>query len=293
MAKRPLSPAELKSFRHKVAQLKKKGLVSKTDARSAQPTWIRQGTRLDKLVAKYDDVLSGKAAAVKVKPAQLKQYKKAGFETLKGRVIIPHAAGERATVTPQGSIKVEKSLKPTKGIRRVVLPIPFHNLDQFVRDGKAQGEALNALKGGNRYWGYKFYGNNSYATYTDLDLLFDELSIGTASGLNLMDKYQESDRKQQNEIYQNLAFFSVPSQSEWPIRDFSKRSRSSAAARARYRKRIKGTLMGERERIRNKERQQKFRDKLKGLNLVEYKKKAKRRSKKSRKSNIVGAKKRR
>lgn len=279
----PLTPSELKAFRHQVAILKKKGLISKTDARSAQPYWLRGGKRLDKTVADYDDVLSGKADAVKVEPKQLRQYRKAGYETIKDRVIIPHSATEKASITPKGVIKIRES---KSGIQRVEIPIPYHNLEQFVRDGIAQGESLNSLKGGGkRYWAYKFFGHNSYATYSDLDLLFQELADGTASGLNLMDKASESTYKQQNEIYQNLTLFSVPGtgQNSWPRRTDFKPPKASAGARKRYRKRIKNTVMGVRSRQRDAQAHKDWRARLKGKKLNEYKRKAKNRAKKSRK----------
>jgi hypothetical protein len=279
---KPLSATELKSFRHSVSILKKKGLISKTDARSAQPYWIRGGNRLDKLVAKFDDVISGKVSAVEVSDKQVKQYRKAGFETFKNKVLIPHAAGERATVLKQGNIKVQKIVKPETGTRRIILPIPFHNLKQWIRDGKAQGDMLDSLKGGRKVWAYKFMDNNSYATYEHLELLFEELSVGTASGLNLMDKANTTTRKQQNEIYQNLALFAVPSQVDWPRRDIGRRKPPSAEARRRYRRRIKGSLVGERAMDRDAEAKRKYRKNLKGKNLVEYKRKAKKRAKKSR-----------
>ena len=280
---KPLSSPELKSFRHSVSILKKKGLISKTDARSAQPYWIRGGSRLDKLVQKLDDVLSGKASAVAVSDKQIRQYRKAGFETFKDRVIIPHSAGESAKVLSKGQIKVQKIKKPETGMRRIILPIPYHDLAQWVQDGKAQGEMLNSLKGGRKVWAYKFKGNNSYATYHDLEHLFDELSVGTASGLNLMDKAEESTRKQQNEIYENIEIFAVPSSAEWPHRDISRRSPPSPEARRKYRQRIKGSLVGQRSLDRDREAKRKYRKNLKGKKLAEYKRKAKARAKKSRK----------
>lgn len=276
---KPLTSSELKTFRHNVSILKKKGLISKTDARSAQPYWIRGGSRLDKLVARFDDVISGKAAAIEVSDKQLRNYRKAGFETTGKRVIIPHSATERASITPKGNIKIQDS---KSGLKRIELPVPYHNLAQWVRDVKAQGAALDSLKGGRPYWAYKFSGHNSYAVYVHLEQMFSELSIGTASGLNLMDKADESTRKQQNEIYQNLTLFAVPSQSSWPLRDIGKRSPLTPEARRKYRKRIKHTLVGQRARDRDAKAKLEYRKKLKGAKLVEYKTKAKKRAKKSR-----------
>jgi hypothetical protein len=278
----PLSSSDLKAFRHSVSILKKKGLISQTDARRAQPYWIRGGNRLDKLVAKFDDVISGKATAVAVSDKQVRQYRKAGFETTKDRVIIPHSAGERAKVLSKGQIKVQKIKKSETGIRSITLPIPFRNLKQWLKDAKEQAGALDSLKGGRKVWAYKFYGHNSYATYEDLELLFEELAIGTASGLNLNDKAQQSSYKQGNEIYQNFALFAVPTKTDWVRRDLSKRGKISNESRRKYRRRIKGSVMGERAMDKNAEDQQKFRDKLKGAKLDKYKKKARTRAKKAR-----------
>ena len=278
----PLSPSELKAFRHKIAELKKKGLISKTDARSAKPNWIRQGKRLDKWVADFDDVLSGKAAAIRVSDKQLRKYRKAGYETKSGAVIIPHSAGERASITRKGHVQIRDS---KSGMKRIELPIPFHDLKQFVNDGIKQGAVLDSLKGSRPYWAYKFYGHNSYATYTNLDLLFEELSEGTASGLNLMDMARQETRKQQNEIYQNLTFFAVPSQSSWPRRDLSIRTAASAAARKRYRKRIKHTVVGQRARDRDAEAHRKWRERLTKSEKEKYNAKGRKRARKSNKKH--------
>lgn len=277
--RKALSPSELKDFRHKVGLAKKKGLISKIDARSARPEMMRQGNRLDKLVAKFDDVISGKAGAVEVSDKQLRQYRKSGYETIGKRVIIPHSATEKASITRKGYIQVKES---KSGIKRVELPIPFHNLEQFVRDGEAQGRVLDNLKGGRKYWAYKFNGFNSYSTYERLDLLFSELSEGTASGLNLMEIAHEATPRQQKEVYQNLTFFAIPDYSSWPTRNIGKQSRPSAQARKRYRRRIKNTLAGERQRVQDAAAHKQWRSKLSGAELEKYKRKARKRAKKAR-----------
>ena len=109
-----------------------------------------------------------------------------------------------------------------------------------------------------------------------------EIKIQNADLFNLMDKADESTRKQQNEIYQNLTLFAVPSQSSWPLRDIGKRSPLTPEARRKYRKRIKHTLVGQRARDRDAKAKLEYRKKLKGAKLVEYKTKAKKRAKKSR-----------
>lgn len=284
MAKRskPLSTSELKAFRSKVALLKKKGLISKTDARSAKPEWVRQGKRLDKLVDQWDDVLSGKAAAVKVSEKQLRQYRKAGFETKQGRVIIPHAATEKVSVAGKSTIKIQES---QIGLKRVELPVPYHDLKQWITDSTKQANALQSLGGGRKYWAYKFKGYNSYATYDSLELLFLELVEGTASGLNLMDKAQESTRQQQNEIYQNLTLFAMPAPSDWPRRSLSRHAKTSKASRTRYKVRIRGTVFEEKRRERDNEAHRNWRANLSKAELKKYNKKGAKRAKKSRRKS--------
>ena len=72
------TPAELKKFRHGISILKKKGIVSNVDARTARPEMIRGGKTLLEQSRKFDDVISGKAEAVKLPQKKLREYKKAG-----------------------------------------------------------------------------------------------------------------------------------------------------------------------------------------------------------------------
>ena len=283
MAKRskPLSSSELKAFRSKIAQLKKQGLISKTDARSAQPYWVRKGPtgatkRLDTWVKEWDDVLSKKAAAVKVPDKQLREYRKSGYETKQGRVIIPHKATEKVKVTKSGTIKVKESK-----ISRTEIPVKFHNLEEWIQNKKL--EALSQRNKGHEFWAYKFYGHNSYATFDSLDSLFDLLVEGTGSGLNISDKFRESTRKQQNELYQNLTLFNIPTRGSWVRRDIGARPKTSAAARKRYRIRIRGTMYEERALARDAEAHRNWRARMSKAEKKKYNKKGAARAKKSEK----------
>lgn len=87
---------QLKHFRHDVALLKKKGLITKTkyDARSVTPTKY-----LNSVIKKFSDVLSGKATAVKVSKENLKYYKKQGYRVANNKVIGAHYPNEKVIAT--------------------------------------------------------------------------------------------------------------------------------------------------------------------------------------------------
>lgn len=81
----------LKKFRSDVSKLRGVGLVSKrVDARSQTPTRYMKG-----IVKKFNDVLEGRAQAVKVPRAVAKDYS-AAYKTKGSRVVVPVEKGERA-----------------------------------------------------------------------------------------------------------------------------------------------------------------------------------------------------
>lgn len=275
-------PVDLKEFRHAISLLKKAGLVRNIDARSAQPSYIRQGNRLGDLVKKYDDVISGKMAPVSLPAAKVKEYRAAGYEIKKGPdkkpvVLIPKSKAEKVTVTKTGDVEV----KHPSGISRIKQAVPYHNLPQWLKAMEADHKRIDRMKSSKEFFGYKFFGYNSYALYRDIRLLIDDLVNGSASGLNIMEKAQQSTRKQQNEIYQNLEIVRVPTPQSWP-EPAMKRGKTSPAARKRYRQRIKGTRVGERAKAADAAAHKKWRAELTPKELKAYKQAAKKRAKKSR-----------
>src|SRR5277367_4910094 len=188
-----LSSDELRQFRTKVSRLKKQGLIpSSIDARSATPTTKSSGKNLSTTVRKFDDITSGKATAIKVTPGQLKALRKAGFESAKGRVIVPHSATETAKLRA-GQVSIQNK----SGMERVVLPVEYHNLRQYVRDAKSNSDVINRMKKNNEYFGIRLYGGQRANFYSDIDTLLDDL-----------DKYEAittpGTRSDQEEVYRHL-----------------------------------------------------------------------------------------
>lgn len=274
-------PVDIKEFRHGIALLKKAGLVRNIDARSAQPYFIRQGNRLSDLIKKYDDVISGKMTPVSLSSKKVKEYRDAGYEVRKGPdkkplVMIPKSKTEKVSVTKTGDVEV----KHPSGISRIKQAVPFHNLPQWLRGMEADYKRIDRMKSSKEFFGYKYFGFNSYALYRDIRLLIDDLVNGSASGLNLMDKARESTRKQQNEIYQNLEIVRVPTNRAWKEPEM-KHGKTTAAARKRYRQRIKGKLVGERAKAADAEQHRKWRAELSPAEKKKYKEAARKRAAKS------------
>ncbi len=191
--------ANLKDFRHRVSVLKKQGLLpartsrgEKLDARSADPRWKVKGKSLGSIVKKYDDIASEKSTAVRVPRKTLIAYKKAGYETAKGRVIVPHSATERATRRGENIV-----IKSKSGIERVQIPIPFQNLEQYLTDIQKNKRLINGMKRRNEYFGFKFFGNNSSEIHSDISHLIEQLQTYSAVT-------NAVSRMKQQEVYRNL-----------------------------------------------------------------------------------------
>jgi hypothetical protein len=74
MAKNAKPKSAIQIFRHSASILKRKGLVPPTfDGRSVMPT-----PALRKSIKKFENVIEGKAVAIKLPPAEIKRLKHAG-----------------------------------------------------------------------------------------------------------------------------------------------------------------------------------------------------------------------
>lgn len=275
---------DLRQFRHAVSLLKKQGLLPERassgfplDARSVTPRWKINGRTLGSIVSKYDDIVSGKATALPVPEAKLKQFRKAGFETSQGRVIVSHGATEKARI-----IAGEVTIENKSGIQRVQIPVEFHNLQQYLRDIRKQSEAINRLKGRNEYFGIRFYGGQRANFYSTIQQLLNDLG-----------KYEafttKTARPKQLEIYRNLEIVRITPKAALGIeakvetrkrvmskeynRKHAKKYRESLKKRPATRKMVQ---------TKNAERQRKQRAKLTGKALVAFRKKERLRMKKYR-----------
>lgn len=278
--------ANLRDFRKRVSTLKKQGLLPATtsrghklDARSADPRWIVKGKTLGSLVKKYDDVASNKATAVKVSKKQLSQYKKAGYETASGRVIVPHSATEKAIVKNDTVV-----IKSRSGIERVQIPIPFENLNKYLADIEKDKALINSMKRKNEYFGFKFFGNNSSTLYSDIAFLIEDLARYSAV-------QDAKSRIKQQEIYRNLEIVRVAHSANWVFPSERKRLMSKKFNRERmrkFRKKLKRKPLAVQAKYMDAsaERSRRYRKHLRNGHLKAYRAKAKKRAKKSRTRKI-------
>src|SRR5689334_18362711 len=229
--------ANLRDFRKRVSVLKKQGLLparissrKKLDARSALTDQIIRGKKLSTVVRKYDDVATGKLTAVKVSSTRLREFRKAGYETALGRVLIPHSATE--TVTLKGG---EVSIRSAKGIERVQIPIPFQNLPQYFRDIKKNATRIDEMKNRNEYFGFRFFGHNSSSLYANIDLAINDLEKYTQV-------VKATSRVKQQQIYKNLEIVRLRSDKYWVFPSERRRKMSKEYNRKRairFRKKLK------------------------------------------------------
>lgn len=276
---RNLTPDQLRKFRSAVSTLKKKGLVKKSiNARTAQPFQLSEGKSLRELVKKFDDVVSEKIEPVKLPKKKVSEYRRAGYETYKDRVLVPKLANDKVTVTKDGEIKITD--KRTK-IQRIKMAVPYRNLKQWLQDMRTNHLRIDSMKRRNEFFAYKIGEHTSWNIYRTIEFLLDEIENGSPSGLNLSEKFRTTTHKQQNEFFEAFEIVRVPRAEAWPQ---PKERFRGGGRRAKTGKRRKPTAEQKAEqRRKNAERQKKFRQTLTKKEKDAYKKKAKKRAKKSRK----------
>lgn len=282
-----MAQSDLRKFRTSVAILKKQGLISDTlangrklDARSAYPSWKVKGKRLDTLIRKYDDVVSGKATAVKVSPAKAKAYAKtAGYERTGERVLVPHSRDESARANRMGEIVIRNK----NGLERVQLPVEYHNLAQYLQGIKTDSKRIDRMKGRNEYWGFRFFGNNSSEIFRNIDMLVDFVS-------RYNDVLAAKGRKKQQEVYRNLEIIKISDFNKWTFPSERKKESSKAYNRKQAKKwreslKSKPLKVQKAAREANAQKQRDYRARLKNnpKQAKAYKTAAKKRAAKSRK----------
>jgi len=199
------STRDLKKLRRDFSRLKKLGLIkSKKNARSIKTT----DKTVKKQVSELADVLSGKAKSYKITRAEAKKFKEIGAIVKGDKLILPIEKGVKIQ-TQKGKVFRVQDLKGGQ-IRSQVLPVPYHNLRQYLTALK-NDPALETLKPTGARWAFRFYGFNSYATFADLDLLIDYLDHYQALENALTSKSPKAMR----EIYQNLEIVTVKGAKNW------------------------------------------------------------------------------
>lgn len=264
--------------------LKKAGIIDIKDAAKAEPWMVRKaGPRggsytLKEIVSKYDDIVSGKAVAVKLPPAELKRQKREGAEVVKGdKIIVPKFAGERVRVTPQGKISRTYE-KP--GIKTVEIDVPYHRLSEWLRDVKKDSKQINRMKSRNEKFGVRFFGGNHMTLYANIEQLIEALEH-----YGSVEKAMSKRPKDQAEYFRNLEIVrtTAPEWRKFTSEQKTARKRSQAHDRARRTKRAgRSPHTQTAYRAERAAEQKKYRASLSPSEKKDYQAKARARAKKSR-----------
>jgi hypothetical protein len=258
-------PFNLQSFRKKVAELKRAGLIKNVDARTAQPFFIRQGNTLKETVKKYgdlaDDISSKKAAIVKLPPKKIKDL---GYEKVKvGKdsfAVVPKTADEKISVEKGTVVITEK-----KGIQRIKTAVPFENLDKYLKRVKRNTKRIDAMKANNEWFAFKVYGRRSWQVFRSIDDLISQLQ-----SYNSWQHTMNSRLNKQKELFEGLEILRVPDADKWHEEkesEVSKRKRQkqkyNKVVRKKWLKRIKGTPIDEHRKKSHREAQADYRERQK------------------------------
>jgi len=238
--KRPSkSKVDVKSFRHAVAQLKAKGLVSKrVDARSQAPTKYMQAK-----VRRLEPVLTGAAVGIKLKPSVLNQYREAGgFNIVNHRLVLSKELAEQPGIR-RGLPVLRKPL--AKGqIERLVLPYGTANILDFINDALANPARFEKMKEPGEYFTFKFRGNFSRQMFDNIEWLAEYMQRYDA------DAWHEDGQFEQLELFRMDQDYVVPrfkyprrrtktQQDRRPSLSWEARMSNKLERDARYREQVK------------------------------------------------------
>lgn len=196
---RAIGAYNIRSFRHEISILKKKGLIRKSiDARSVKPS-----KHFLAKVKEYRPVIEGRMASVKVPAKSAASYiehvnKSARF--VKGpqgpRLLVPKAPDEKVTATRSGLVRISHPA----GMERVQIPVAYHNLEQWLRAAKRKKGAINGMKKRGERFAFNFMGNHSISFFDDIGALLDTLQHYNSVEASI----EGDDSEYQESIYQNL-----------------------------------------------------------------------------------------
>jgi hypothetical protein len=160
----------LKTFRSSVAKLKRKGIVSKrVDARSQRTTRY--------MVAKvkaYQDVLEGRAIAVKAPRAVRESYSNAEREILPVRgqfVIAPKQFENQRARLKRGLVQIIRPLRNGQE-EYVILPFKPIDMEDLITRMKSD-PTLDGLKEPDEYFSFRIGENNSQVPFIDASEMAD------------------------------------------------------------------------------------------------------------------------
>ena len=185
---------DLRQLRKSLSTLKRLGLAfTRTNVRKKPKGTKRQRT----IVAAFADILSGKAKAYKVGP-KAKDFADSGKRVVNNKIILPVEENVKI-VTRKGHVYRHRQLKGGK-IRSEILPVKTTNLTKYIDELRTSGRKPQK----NKKFAFRFYGNNSFMTFDNLDLLagYFEQYKSVQAGFT-------GKKKNQQEIIENLEIIEV------------------------------------------------------------------------------------
>lgn len=240
---------ELRAFKHAVSKLKEKGLVKPSiDARKQRPTRYMRGK-----VKSLSGVLEGRLSPVLRSAKIAKEYRQAGFQVARNRVLLEPQLARKVRSSKQkiGEYMTVRNFAGGDGqtvIEQIILPVTVRNFDEFItsiRNGK-----LRELKRPQDVYAFQFYGNNSQATFRDLPSL-----------LLYMENYRAMEDDEEG-AWQHFTLFRVYPPGAWDTRGgpnqlaYNRRRRPKSNERRLSGKRVSRAHLSMDE-LREIERQQK------------------------------------
>lgn len=239
---------QLKSFRHEIAVLKRKGLLDKKyDARSVTPTKY-----LKSQVKAFSNVLEGTAQTVKVSKAKQAYYKAQGYSVKKGRVVVPVAANEKVLGT-HGDFRV-KTTGEFGSLTRIDLGLSKNDIalwkDQLLK-------RKVKLKPGESIY-FQFYGNNSYQTFQN----FEQLLFYFEQYTTVDDVERKGSPEDHMNLIENIVIYRIDRDSTKPPRQSLSEEAFEArrAVRAERKQKYLDRMTPERRDVYNRERAEQERE---------------------------------
>ena len=232
--RRALQHSEEREFRHNVSKLKKLGVAF---TRST-PKTKKSSSKSKGIIETFRDIIEGKAKVHKIGKTGASKYgaaKLPGIRTVNNRIIVPVEPGTATYV--RGGNLYRKRVSPQGEIiqRTQVIPVAVHStsLQSFIDNLRDDPDLERSLKKGN-YWSFRYFGNNSYGTFQNLELLANYWEDYQSIQLALK---EETENPQ--EYIEALEIFQIPKQ--YNPRDmgdgfkrYSKRYERSAYAKSLY-----------------------------------------------------------
>lgn len=205
---------QLRRLRKTYAALKKRGIV----LAKASPSKVKLTPALRKKLVTLQPIATGKAYVLPIvrtpvgsKSAAKKSYIEAGHMVIGDKLIIPKKPRTIAYIDKKGFVTTRS--KHGEGfITRVMLPIPYIDLAQWIEDA-SKLKLLEKLKASNERWGFSFFGNNSHFTFSNLKEMLERFRYYLS-----VDKAIEDDNaSEMGDLFRNLEIVRIqrPTEDYW------------------------------------------------------------------------------